>query len=85
MEMPAPLASWFTWRKTPWWGPIRPSSERCACRRFGRDRIKTSVTRMSWRMSVGSFENQRRRSLASASSAGMMQTVSLVAVLSSGP
>ena len=31
------------------------------------------------------FENQRRRSVASASSAGIMPTVSLVAVLSSGP
>lgn len=45
----------------------------------------SSATRMSSRMSVCSFENQRRRSVASASSAGMMPTVSLVAVLSSGP
>jgi hypothetical protein len=41
----------------------------------------SSATRMSSRMSVCSFENQRRRSVASASSAGVMPTVSLVAVV----
>ncbi len=45
----------------------------------------SSATRMSSRMAVWSFESQHRRSFASASSPGKMPTVSLVAMVSSGP